>query len=280
MNFVTNIILAKFLGPEEFGRMIFLLITFSSLLSTTSFNSIQAFFTFISQKKRTKKIYKPFLVMADNSSNYFISCYYSYFTRKLYKFLWNEKNKLFLVFALATSFFQQNIWQVAVNMAEEQIEKLLKYKKLNALIAIIHCALIFLFSSKGLLILPYIFTFIIIEYAIGSLLAYRLYNPINDGGYEEDDKYLLKVFRKYWEFCKPFVVFNLVWFLVMFSERWMLNNWGGLKEQGFYGISEKFSSIILLFSTSILNIFWKETAEAFKEKNYKRLERIIEIYLK
>ena len=55
---------------------------------------------------------------------------------------------------------------------------------------------------------------------------------------------------------------TVVGFLYNFGDRWLLQSFGGSIEQAFYAVAFQFGSLILLFTTSILHIFWKEIAEA------------------
>ena len=47
-----------------------------------------------------------------------------------------------------------------------------------------------------------------------------------------------------------------------FADRWMLQRFGGAGQQGFYQIAYQFAAVSLIATTSILNVFWKEIAEA------------------
>jgi len=55
----------------------------------------------------------------------------------------------------------------------------------------------------------------------------------------------------------------------------MLQKYGGSLQQAYYSIGIQFGSIIILATTSILNIFWKEIAEAQFAKDY---ETVIKLY--
>jgi O-antigen/teichoic acid export membrane protein len=88
--------------------------------------------------------------------------------------------------------------------------------------------------------------------------------------------------REYTIYCAPLAVWCLAGFVKNFSEKWLLQTFGGAIEQGLYGVAFQIAIAISLFTTSIQKIFWKETAEGIEkqdlgkvEKLYKRVTRIL-----
>ena len=55
LSFITGILLARLLGPESYGNMAFLMGSFMGVLSLLNMGSSSAFFTFMSQKTRSRK---------------------------------------------------------------------------------------------------------------------------------------------------------------------------------------------------------------------------------
>jgi len=54
----------------------------------------------------------------------------------------------------------------------------------------------------------------------------------------------------------------------------MLQNFGGSKEQGLYEIGYRFGALSLLITASLLNIFWKEIAEAKENGNLELMQKL------
>ena len=52
ISFLTAILLAKWLGPEDYGRMVFLLGSFTAFIQLLNMSSSDAFFTFISKRQK------------------------------------------------------------------------------------------------------------------------------------------------------------------------------------------------------------------------------------
>ena len=55
MSFTTGVLLARLLGPASYGNMAFLLGSFMGILSLLNMGSSSAFFTFMSQRTRSKR---------------------------------------------------------------------------------------------------------------------------------------------------------------------------------------------------------------------------------
>jgi O-antigen/teichoic acid export membrane protein len=70
------------------------------------------------------------------------------------------------------------------------------------------------------------------------------------------------VFREFYVFCRPLAVFGTVGVIYLFADRWLLQNFGGSRQQGFFSIGQQIATLSLLATTSIMDVFWKEIAEA------------------
>jgi O-antigen/teichoic acid export membrane protein len=59
-----------------------------------------------------------------------------------------------------------------------------------------------------------------------------------------------------------------------FTDKWLLQNYGGSVQQGYLQIANQFATVSLLATTSILSVFWKEIAHAWEIKDLVRVERL------
>src|SRR4030067_1502480 len=76
--------------------------------------------------------------------------------------------------------------------------------------------------------------------------------------------------NEYWIYCSPLIGLSLVGFLYNFSDKWLLQKFGGALQQGYFQIATQFSSVSLLATSSILSVFWKEIAESWAKRDYGR----------
>ncbi|MBK9521661.1 MAG: hypothetical protein IPO13_08645 [Rhodocyclaceae bacterium] len=55
ISFATGLLLARWLGPADYGRMAFLLASFFAFRGLSDMASSSAFFTFLSQRQRSRR---------------------------------------------------------------------------------------------------------------------------------------------------------------------------------------------------------------------------------
>ena len=274
LNFITSILLARYLGPEEFGRFSFFIVSFSALSGFTNLNSREAFFTFLSEKIRTKRFIIFFWIWILFQYILLLIIVSIVSFNEISLKIWNENDKLLIFLALTSCFLKDNVWSVALDMAESQRNTII-VQRIKSFIGLVHLFSILMLLYYEILIVKYIFLIIIIEYSIASIIANKLYVPSYLGNYKLSHReYLDKFGRMFWSFCKPFILYSIIGFTAIFFDRWMLQNFGGAREQGFFGISERVSSIILLFTTAIIRPFWKEISEANKNMDKNRIRHL------
>ena len=67
--------------------------------------------------------------------------------------------------------------------------------------------------------------------------------------------------KKYLNYCLPLIPYSWITFAYIFIDRWLLQYYSGSVEQAYYSVAAQFAAIALIFTTSILRIFWKEISE-------------------
>jgi O-antigen/teichoic acid export membrane protein len=83
-------------------------------------------------------------------------------------------------------------------------------------------------------------------------------------------------------YCLPLIPYSWIGFAYEFADRWLLQKYGGSVQQAYYAVGAQFSAVALIATTSILNIFWKEIAEAHYRGDvartgmlYRRISRLL-----
>lgn len=268
MTFITGVILARFLGPDDFGRMAFLLATFLALKSLLDMSSSHAFFTFLSKKNR---------------SRYFINIYWCWMAFQLIfsltlvgillpstylESIWQNENKILILLALIATFMQHSAWQVASQMAEAN-RQTANVQILASAIIFSHLLLVLLLKYLDFLTLPVIFISVSFEWLIGAYFAAKMYK-----GNDNENDNLLSIGQEFWVYCKPLIPLAWLTFFYEFLDKWMLQFWAGSEEQAFYAVASSFSLIAIIATTSIVKVLWKEVAEAHNNKDHKKIERL------
>jgi len=91
----------------------------------------------------------------------------------------------------------------------------------------------------------------------------------------EEGEDLRSVFKEFKNYCSPLVIYTGVGFLYSFADYWLLQKFGGAVQQGYYAIGARFAALSLIATTSILQVFWKEIAEA---NSLGKMERVRLLY--
>ena len=81
-------------------------------------------------------------------------------------------------------------------------------------------------------------------------------------------------FDEYIRYCKPLIPSLFLAFVYTYSDRWLLQTFSGPIEQGYFQISTQLSLITMVFTTSLLKVFAKESASALGEQDKEKLGRI------
>ncbi len=275
ISFVTSMFIARELAPENYGRYIFLIGTFIALKQILDFSSSSAFFTFISQKKRSLKfikIYWAYVALQLLLPLFIIALV---IPSDLINTIWKHESKTLIILALIAVFFQSTVWPITVQMAES-IRKTYYVQIINVSLVFLHFLVIISLWYFKLLAIPILFIIITIEWLIASLLLLNIFkrNYLKIIDENNDDDSFKNIFNEFWIYCSPFIPLMIFGFINDFGEKWMLQTWGGSDQQAYFGIAAQYSSIALLATVSIIKPFWKEIAEANKNKNIKLVKKL------
>jgi O-antigen/teichoic acid export membrane protein len=275
ISLITGILLARWLGPEHFGRMAFLLVTFLALRQFLDMASSSAFFTFLSQRKRSRRFVNFFWCWILIQLVFSLIVVGWLLPDSLLNIIWKGEKQSIILLALIAVFMQQNVWPISMQMAEASRETV-RAQKLNVVVTAVHLAVIVALWLGGQLFLPLIFIALIIEWSVAGWFATRMYQEYDDhtDEIEGKDDTASSVFKEFWDYCKPFIPYAWLSFAYTFADRWMLQNWGGAIEQAYFAVAHQFSVVALLATTSILRIFWKEIAEAKYQGDNEKVKRL------
>ena len=265
---LTSSFLARSLGPGNYGTISFLLVTFTSLRSLLDLGTSPVFFTLISQRKRTKRFifyYWGFIILQFALSTLIL---FVFLPKSYLYFIWGLKDSEWLFMAFIATFIQGTVWNLASYMAEANKQSL-KLQRINTVLLLFYLLVLILLWKFSLLTISNIFGIIIIGWLIASILAFKLYNPrigtLSSDIKEENIYSVLKEFRIIgW----PLLILSFLTFVHDFTDRSLLQRWGGSIQQGYFSIAQQFSVVSLLATTSILRIFWKEVAESFQKSDF------------
>lgn len=279
ISFATALLLARWLGPQDYGRMAFLLASFLAFKQLLDMASSSAFFTFLSQRQRSER---------------FVSYYWRWVVLQflvslvLVGFLlpddwmggiWKGEGRGLILMAFVATFMQGVVWPIASQMAEAKRETI-RVQRLNTIVVVGHLGVVLLMWWLGHLAIPLLFAALALEWGLAGWFAAQLYRRehVDMAASEaEPTDTAVSAWREFWHYCMPFVPYAWLGFVHNFADRWLLQHWGGAAEQAYYAVAAQFAAVALLATASILRIFWKEIAEGHHRGDLARVERL---YLK
>lgn len=272
MSFLAGLVVARGLGPSDYGQLMFLLGSFVSIRSLLDLGTSNAFYTFISQAKRPLRYYSYYLLWLAFqflATAAFVSLL---LPDEFIKHVWLGQERSVVLLAFAASFLQQQLWQT-VNQIGEASRKTVKVQFLNLALALTYLAGVYSLTLYAAISVRAVLGLMILQFLAGVLAAFWALGPAEPDAPEEQVT-LEAMFRKYRDYCAPLAALSVATFFYDFADKWMLQRFGGAIQQGFYQVSYQFAAISVLATSSILNIFWKEMAEALKKQDMARVAMI------
>ena len=277
LSFIVGVVIARALGPGEYGNFNFLIGSFAALVALVDMASSAAFYTLISQRQRGRKFfvyYAVWLLFQLFVLLLLVLCLPISFRQKI----WFGHPLDLILLALFASFAMKQLWMFAAQIGESIRDTVgVQVRNLALAVAYLVCVVVLtgfhVVSVKNLFVLN-----VILYFLFSALYAWRIYQTgILAKGEGEDFRGVFEEFKSY---CLPLVICGWVGFLYSFADYWLLQKFGGSVQQGYYAIGARFSALSLIATASILQIFWKEIAEANSLGNmdrvrllYKRVSR-------
>ncbi len=263
LSFLSALIIARGLGPADFGNMSFLLGTFVAIHSFIDMGSSSAFYTFISQRRRSKHFLRIYFCWVGMQLLAELLLVGLLVPNAVLQKVWIGQDRAILLLALVASFLMNNVWAV-VSQLGESIRRTQRVQLAWTLQAMTHLMLTFILWRFGLLSVRTVFGITILQYVVLVLWLGRGFyvDHVADKDAKDAIDNISTVLKEFSEYCFPLLLSSAVGFLYMFGDRWMLQAFGGSIEQGYFSIAQQFTSISLVATTSILQVFWKEIAEA------------------
>lgn len=271
ITFGTGMLVARGLGPEKYGTMMFLLGTFTAARQLLDMGSGSAFFTFLSQRQRSRRFVAWYFAWLGVQFLLPLLAVGLLFPEAWIELIWKGEQRSLVVLAFLAAYMQSVLWSVILQMGESQ--RLTRWVQGVAFtIALVHFLLMVLAWWGGWLTVHAIFGLLIIEWAIAVVvIAKQLSFPL----LHADPDIPKSVFTEFWRYCLPLIPYTWLGFGYEFADRWLLQTYAGSVQQAYYSVAFQFGAIASIATSSILNIFWKEIAEAHHQNN---LERVALLY--
>ena len=265
ISFTTGMLAARWLGPAEYGNMAFLLGTFAGVRALLDMGSSAGFFTFLSQQPRSWRFVRAFFLWQALQFVVPLLVVGLMLPSAWIATVWHGESRTLVLLAFAAAFMQGSVWS-AVQQACESQRRTYLAQGIGVLVVLTHLVAVVAFWWFGALGLTAILGGIAIEYFIAGAVVLRRLSFATGG----DEMATPVMINKYVVYCLPLVPFSVLSFANEFADRWLLQQHGGGVQQAYYAVGAQLASIALIATSSILNIFWKEIAEAHHRKDFER----------
>tara|TARA_B100000315_G_scaffold210435_1_gene206711 strand:- start:16 stop:1536 length:1521 start_codon:yes stop_codon:yes gene_type:complete len=270
LSFTTILIVARTLGPADYGNYAFLLGSFTAIKVLLDMGSSSAFQTFISKEERGSIFVASYMGWQLVQFLLVVMIIALILPQKWFDVVWLDHGRNLVLLAFAAVFLQQQAWQTAIQIGESK-RLTRRIQMLNVVIAFVHFLLVIGCWFFDLISVYFIFGLTLCEYLIFLVVAYKALSVSSFKREAFDGRAVLK---EYLEYCAPLVLYSIFGFGYQFADRWMLQNFSGPLEQGFYEVGFRFGAVSLIITSSLLNIFWKEIAEAKENKTWELIQKL------
>ena len=272
LSLASGLIIARGLGPDRYGDYTFLVTSFVAIRQLLDMGSSQAFFTFISRRRQSFRFYLYYamwLAIQFSTTVVFICLLCP---QPLRARIWIDHSIDTVLLAFVASFMMNQVWECLTSVGESIRDSVFVHLR-NVTLALVYALILLVLFLLDRLNIRIIFGTIILIYSLFSLIYIgRIKNRICS--HPENDSVWVDMFKEFKEYCTPLVVYSWFGFVYMFADVWLLQQYGGSRQQGYYAIGMRFCTISLLATTSMLKIFWKEVAEATEHDDQEKVTRL------
>ena len=174
LSFTTGVLLARLLGPASYGNMAFLLGSFMGILSLLNMGSSSAFFTFMSQRTRSKRFVWSFFSWIAFQLLATLIVIGLLFPDEWIENIWLGQELSLVLLSFVAIFMQGTVWSV-IQQAGESQKRTYWVQSISLAVTFIHLVAIVLLWLLGWLGLYAIFLAILIEYFVAAIIVHRKY---------------------------------------------------------------------------------------------------------
>ncbi len=270
--FVTGLLIARTLGPEDYGYFAFLLASFVAVRALFDMGTSNAFFTFVSKEPREKKFFLyyflwicaqfliPIILIVSLSNNWLIS-------------VWKGGELELIIAAFIASFMQFTLWGFIAQLGESQrLTK--KVQLINITVAMSHLLAVLVVILLGYKSLFILYTLVALEFLLAFIYVLSTWRKIIVFNVADSQLSAKGFFKEFYKYCRPLFLYTWVMCGYIFADAWMLQHYAGSVQQAYFSVALQVATISLLATTSILRVLWKEIAEEAHRGNLERVKRL------
>ena len=170
LSLMTAVLLARWMGPHDYGRMAFLTASFTALKGLLDMASSSAFFTFLSQRPRTRRFIGHYWRFIFFQFIFFLLVVGFLMPAGWINAIWQGESRGLVLLAFVASFMQGSVWNIATQIAEAERETI-RVQKIGIVVVFLHLVVVVSLWQFGKLALPLIFLALTVAYGLSSLVV-------------------------------------------------------------------------------------------------------------
>ncbi len=268
---LAGIVVARGLGPVQFGYFMFLLAGFAALHTLLDLSSSQAFFTLICKQSWPARLYKLYGGWIALQLALPLVVIWLLLPGTVVGEIWRGQSRTLVLMALVASFSQRVLWQ-AVTQVYESARLTNRVQLAAAGIMAAHLIVVVVLKYLGLLTIPILFMAITVEFA-GTGIVMLFFVPRHETQGSSDAS-VRAVRDEFIAYVAPLIAPLLLGSVNSFAETWLLQIFGGATQQAFFNIAQQYANLGLVFGFPAVNVFWKEIAAAHARNDLEGMRRI------
>jgi O-antigen/teichoic acid export membrane protein len=262
------------LGPAAYGNFSFLTDFFTKVFAFFDNGTSMFYYTKISQKPNNKSITKFYWSYIGLTGIIVALILIPVSISSLHEFIWPDQQILFIWMAFLWAFFTlSNSILVKMVDAYALTSKGEIFRLLQKLIFVI-CVFLMLWLSLFSLL-----NFFIFQYFIIIFFSICLIFLLKKNGIYIYPKVSLKptirnsYIKEFYIYSKPLILLSLFSIITGIFDRWILQNYSGSEQQGYYGFSMRIASVCFLFTSALTPLILREFSIAFKDNDIVKIKK-------
>lgn len=271
LSFSAGVLIASHLGPAGYGNLSFLLGSFTAISNLTEMGTSSAFFTLISRKKRGRNFYIYYSVWLILQFVILISIVL-FLPAIIFNIVWVDHSKELVLLSLMTSFCLNQLWRFTSHIGES-IRDTFTVQLRNLLVSLFYLSTVLILVFLNLLSVRVLLIVNALLYSSGAFLYLLFLKPTNSVISSQPESFPA-FFTEFKNYCLPLIPFAWMSFLLLFTDYWLLQYFGGSIQQGYYAIGTRFASLALLPTASVLQVLWKESAASRGSNQQEQPQRL------
>jgi O-antigen/teichoic acid export membrane protein len=266
--FVSGMVVARALGPQEYGTYGYLVGVFSAICGLTDLGASNVFFTLISKRPRVIGFYVRYcgwiffqfilvaaLVMILPAQQFLLP-------------IFSTDDRLLVGSACLCVYLNIQVVGTLINILEAH--------RLSAASGVFGVIAASVYAASLVFVESYFGLGAVAVFMLGGaqaliLTVCMIFLVWRKDIFSESDEDA-GLHESFVSGTRPLVIMSLMVFAYNFIERWFLQQFGGVMEQAYFHLSNQMSAAVLIVTTSILKIMWKEVSNALELGDHEKVE--------